>query len=90
MQGLASSLIEPGIAVISLTLVGQAALSERIGCNARFASIGNELAAATMGIAGSYLPAVPVFLVAAGLTVPATLSPRSSGCGRDADGLAGA
>jgi hypothetical protein len=79
MQGLASSLIEPGIAAISLTLVGQAALSERTGCNARFASIGNGLAAAIVGIAGSYLPAVPVFLVAAVLTVPATLSPAFIG-----------
>jgi len=74
MQGLASSLISPGIAAISLALVGQAALSERIGRNARFASIGNGLAAAAMGIAGSYLPMVPVFLTAAILTVPALLS----------------
>ncbi len=74
MQGLASSLIGPGIAAISLALVGQAALSERIGRNARFASIGNGLAAGTMGIAGSYLPAVSVFLVAAVLAVPAILS----------------
>ena len=48
---------------MSLALVGQAALSERIGRNARFASIGNGLAAGVMGIAGSYLPAVSVFLV---------------------------
>ena len=45
VQGLASSLIGPGIAAISLALVGRAALSERIGRNARFASIGNGLAA---------------------------------------------
>ena len=60
VQGLASSLIGPGIAAISLALVGQAALSERIGRNARFASIGNGLAAAAMGIAGSYLPRIGV------------------------------
>ena len=74
MQGLASSLISPGIAAISLVLAGQAALSERIGRNARFASIGNGLAAAAMGIAGSYLPTVPVFLMSAILAVPALLS----------------
>jgi MFS family permease len=74
VQGLASSLIGPGIAAISLSLVGQEALSERIGRNARFASIGNGLAAGVMGIAGSYLPAVSVFLVAAVLSVPALLS----------------
>ena len=73
-QGLGSSLISPGIAAISLALVGQARLSERIGRNARFASIGNGLAAGVMGIAGSYLPAVSMFLVAALLVAPALLS----------------
>jgi MFS family permease len=74
VQGLASSLIAPGIAAISLALVGEAALSERIGRNVRFASIGNGLAAGAMGIAGSYLPVVSVFIVSAVLTVPALLS----------------
>lgn len=74
VQGLASSLIGPGIAAISLALVGQAALGERIGRNARFAAMGNGLAAAGMGIAGAYLPVVSVFLVAVALTVPALLS----------------
>ena len=74
LQGLASSLIGPGIAAISLALVGNAALSERIGRNARFAAIGNGLTAAVMGIAGVYLPAVSAFLVAVVLTLPALLS----------------
>ena len=74
VQGLASSFISPGIAAISLVLVGQAALGERIGRNARFASIGNGLAAGVMGIVGSYLPASSVFIVAAALTLPAVLS----------------
>ena len=75
VQGLASSLIGPGIAAISLALVGRAALSERIGRNARFAAIGNGLAAGVMGVAGSYRPtAISVFLVAAVLALPALLS----------------
>ncbi len=74
IQGLASSLIGPGIAAISLALVGQAALSQRIGRNARFASIGNGLAAVAMGIAGAYLPALSVFLMSAMLALPALLS----------------
>jgi MFS family permease len=74
VQGLASSFIAPGIAATSLALVGRTALSERIGRNARFASIGNGLAAGVMGIAGSYLPAISVFLVAAMLALPALLS----------------
>jgi MFS family permease len=82
VQGLGSSLIGPGIAAISLALVGQAALSERVGRNARFASIGNGLAAGVMGIAGSYLPAVSVFLVAAALAPLALLSLYFIGRGR--------
>jgi MFS family permease len=74
VQGLASSLIGPGIAAISRALVGQSGLSERIGRNARFASIGNGLTAGIMGIAGSYLPAASVFPVAAALALPALLS----------------
>jgi MFS family permease len=73
-QGLASSLIGPGIAAISLALVGQEGLSERVGRNARFASIGNGLTAAAMGVAGSYLPVVSVFLLSAALAIPALLS----------------
>ena len=82
IQGLASSVIGPGIAAMSLALVGQAALSERIGRNARFASIGNGLAAGVMGIAGSYVPAVSMFLVSAILVVPALLSLFLIGRGR--------
>ena len=74
VQGVASSFIGPAIAAISLALVGQTALSERIGRNARFSSIGNGLAAGVMGIAGSYLPAVSVFLVSSALTLPALMS----------------
>jgi Major Facilitator Superfamily len=75
VQGLASPLIGPGIAAISLALVGRAALSERIGRNARFAAIGNGLAAGAMGVAGSYQPAaISVFLVTAVLALPALLS----------------
>ena len=73
-QGLASSLIGPGIAAISLALVGQAGVSERVGRNARFASIGNGLAAAAMGVAGSSLPVLTVFLIAVTLAIPAVLS----------------
>src|SRR5262249_18627380 len=74
IQGLASSLIGPGIAAISPAFVGQPALSRRVGRDARLASIGNGLAGGVVGIAGSYLPAVSVFLVAAVLALPALAS----------------
>jgi len=74
LQGLASSLIGPGIAAISLKTVGHAAFSERIGRNACFASIGNGLTAGVMGLAGSYFVPVSIFWLSAVLTVPALLS----------------
>jgi MFS family permease len=74
LQGLASSMIGPGIAAISLASVGHAAFSERVGRNARFASIGNGLTAGVMGLAGSYFEPVSIFWLAATLTVPALLS----------------
>jgi MFS family permease len=74
LQGLASSLIAPGIAAISLALVGDAAFSERVGRNARFASIGNGLTAGVMGLAGRYFAPASIFFVAAAFTVPALLS----------------
>src|SRR5258708_40159819 len=49
LQAVGSSVVSPAIAAISLGLVGYAASGERFGRNARFASIGNGLAAAGLG-----------------------------------------
>ena len=49
LHALASCVLGPAIAAISLGLVGHAAIGERLGRNARFASVGNGLAAAAMG-----------------------------------------
>lgn len=76
LQGMSSALIGPGIASISMALVGPGRFSERIGRNARFASIGNGLTAGVMGFAGSFFLPEAVFLVAAALTVPALLALR--------------
>ena len=66
----------PGIAAISLALVGQAGLSERVGRNARFASIGNGLAASSDGHRRIVFAVVSVFLTSAVLSLPALLSCR--------------
>lgn len=71
LHGFASCLLTPAIAAISLHLAGHAALGERLGRNARFASIGNGLAAAVMGATGSYLSTRAVFVLTAALCVPA-------------------
>jgi predicted MFS family arabinose efflux permease len=70
----ASCVLGPSIAAISLGLVGHAAISERLGRNARFASIGNGLAAAAMGACGYLLSNQAVFLVTAALAGPALLA----------------
>jgi MFS family permease len=77
LHALASCVLGPAIAAISLGLVGHAAISERLGRNARFASIGNGLAAAAMGACGYFLSARAVFFVTAILLVPALIALRS-------------
>ena len=70
LHALASCVLGPSIAAISLGLVGRAAIGERFGRNARFASLGNGIAAAVMGTCGYFLSSRSVFLVTIALTVP--------------------
>ena len=81
LHGFASCVITPAIAAISLHLAGHAALGERLGRNARFASIGNGLAAAVMGATGAYFSTRFVFLLTAALCVPALVALWSIGAG---------
>jgi len=76
VHSLASCVLNPAIAAISLGLVGHAAISERLGRNARFASIGNGLAAAAMAIVGYFSPR-GVFIVTVCLLLPAIVALRS-------------
>jgi MFS family permease len=71
LHALASCVLGPAIAAISLGLVGHAAIGQRLGRNARFASIGNGLAAAAMGALGYLLSARAVFGVTVLLLLPA-------------------
>jgi MFS family permease len=84
LHAFASCVLTPAIAAISLHLVGHAALGERLGRNARFASIGNGLAAAVMGATGSYLSSRAVFLLTAALCVPALITLLAIGRGQHA------
>jgi predicted MFS family arabinose efflux permease len=70
MHAAASCVLGPCIAAMSLGLVGHAALSERLGRNARFAAIGNGTAAAAMGACGYLFSPRAVFFVTAGLLIP--------------------
>lgn len=72
----ASCILGPAIAAITLGLVGHAAVGPRLGRNARFAAIGNGLAAGVMGACGYFVSAQAVFFVTAVLAVPALLALR--------------
>jgi MFS family permease len=76
LHGLASCLMTPAIAAISLGLVSRIEIGERLGRNARFASIGNGLAAALMGACGRLISNRAVFVLAAVLAIPALIALR--------------
>ncbi|MGB3865712.1 MAG: MFS transporter [Xanthobacteraceae bacterium] len=63
LHAAASCVLGPAIAAISLGLVGPAAIGERLGRNARYASLGNGAAAAIMGGIGYLLSSRAVFVV---------------------------
>jgi MFS family permease len=74
LHSVASCVLGPAMIAISLGLVGHAAISERLGRNVRFLSIGNGLAAAAMGACGYFLSKASVFYVTAIMSIPALLA----------------
>jgi predicted MFS family arabinose efflux permease len=74
LHAAASCVLGPAIAAISLGLVGPLAIGERFGRNARFASLGNGVAAAVMGTCGYLLSSGSVFLVTFMLAIPTLLA----------------
>jgi MFS family permease len=82
LHSAASCVLGPAIAAISLGLVGHSAIAERLGRNARFASIGAGLAAAGMGTAGYLISNQAVFFMTAALCVPTLFSLWMIGAGQ--------
>lgn len=74
LHAAASCVLGPAIAAISLGLVGPRAISERLGRNARFASLGNGSAAAIMGGIGYLFSSRMVFVVSFVFAVATVLS----------------
>jgi MFS family permease len=74
LQGITGGFLGLAIAAISLGLVGNAALAERLGRNQRFASIGGVLAAGLMGFIAYFLSYRAIFVVAAALVLPLLLA----------------
>ncbi len=71
LHSFASAVLGPAIAAITLVLVDPSAFGERIGRNARYAAIGNAVAAGLMGICAYTLGDRAVFMFAAALAIPA-------------------
>jgi MFS family permease len=74
LHALASCVLGPAIAAISLGLVGPFAIGERLGRNARFAALGNGSAAALMGAVGYLFSNRSVFIVTFLLAIPTLLA----------------
>ena len=74
LHAAASCVLGPAIAAISLGLVGPFAIGERLGRNARYASLGNGAAAAVMGTCGYLVSSRSVFLVTFVLAIPTLLA----------------
>lgn len=74
LHAAASCVLGPAIAAISLGLVGPFAIGERLGRNARYASLGNGVAASVMGTCGYLLSSRSVFFVTFVLAIPTLLA----------------
>jgi MFS family permease len=71
LHSLGSAVITPAIAALTLALCGNDSFSERLGGNARYASIGSALAAGAFGLASTHLGERSIFLITAALALPA-------------------
>ena len=69
LHGFASCMIGPAIAAISLQRAGHGGLGERLGRNARYASLGSAAAALAFGGIGTWLPGGAVFWATAAIMV---------------------
>jgi MFS family permease len=74
LQGTTGGFVGPAIPAVSLGLVGQPALAERLGRNQRFQSAGSLAAAGLMGVLGYVLSNRLIFFAAALLVVPALVA----------------
>jgi MFS family permease len=73
LHGFSGSILVPAIAAVTLSICGQNAFGERLGTNARYASLGNAAAAGLLGVAATFSER-SVFLLTAAIVVPALLA----------------
>jgi MFS family permease len=94
LHGFSSCTLGPSIAALSVAVARGARLGERLGRNARYASIGSGAGAALMGACGYYFSGQAVFYLTALLALPALATlpslHRAASLSADAPGLADA
>jgi MFS family permease len=73
-HALASCVMTPAIAALTLSVCGHRAFSQSLGINARYAALGNASFAALLGAAAFYISQRAVFLTTAALAVPAIVA----------------
>src|SRR4051812_39566197 len=73
-HALASCVVTPAIAAVTLSLCGHDSFGERLGVNTRWASLGNAASAALLGAAVWFVSEQAVFFVTAALVVPALVA----------------
>ncbi len=73
-HALASCVMGPMLAALTLSMCGHVAFSQRLGVNARYMALGSAVTAALMGAVASFTSERAVFLLTAALVVPALAS----------------
>ena len=74
LHGIASCMLVPAVAAVTLSRVGRSEFAHRLGRNTRFMALGNGIGAGLMGFAGAHIAASAPFWLAALSTVPAMLA----------------
>ena len=74
LHGAASGLVLPGIAAITLGIVGRHHMSVRVGRNYRYGAAGTSFTAAAMGLLGAYASQRAIFFTTALLCIPALIA----------------
>jgi MFS family permease len=74
LDTLAACIVTPSIAAITLRLCGHASYGQRLGMNARYASLGAAGSAALLGLCAWYFSERAVFIMTAALVAPALVA----------------
>jgi len=87
LDSLAACIITPSIAAITLRLSGHASYGQRLGMNARFASLGAASSAGLLGLCAWYFSERAVFIMTAILIAPTLVALYSIRAEDEAEGV---